>query len=547
VAASALACVGQTAADDPDAPAANGDKKPGAADVPPAAGAGPEDPTRQFVTGPGLRRLTQAEYVNTVFDLLGVPVTADVPDELIVGGHSAIAGAQKSGYDDTNQYVELALDVAETAAPKLLTQTACKDDACFAKWGADFLQRAFRSVPAKAVADRYAAILASTSTTAGTTPQSRLTTFVAAVLASPDFLYRREIGTGPVAGDATMRALDAYEVSSRLSYLVWQSMPDAELAQAAAAGGLLQPAQRLAQVDRMLRDARVKKGLGGFVRDWMALFEDQLSKKSPDVLKGVGVDLPQSAAKSLSMYVDDVLGMPTAARFSDLIMSDTAYVNATLAPVLGLAIKPTTFQKVMVDTSQRRGILMQPQVLGTHTKESGVSPFPLGKFLYENLLCETIPPPPATFTPPTDTVNDTQTLRQKLEAMTANEPCSTCHQRIGPPGFAFLPFDPIGRYKNADARGKPYDTTGALALKGQTERVSFSSATDLAAKLAAQPAVQRCVARRMFRWSYGRYESDRDDAAVGALEKASVASGSAVADLLKQLVGAPEFAQVRVP
>jgi hypothetical protein len=509
--------------------------QPGAAEIP-----------STFVTAPGLRRLTSAEYVNTISDLVGFQVTADVPDELIVGGHSEIAGAQKTGYDDTNRYVEIALDVAEAVAPKLLVQMACKDDACSAKWAADFVQRAFRSVPPKTILDRYGAMLASTGTDAGTTAQARLTTFLAAVLASPDFLYRREIGTGPVAGDATLRALDSYEVATRLSYLVWQSMPDATLAQAAAAGALSQPAQRLAQVDRMLGDARIKKGLGGFVRDWMALFEDQLSKKSPDVLKGVGATLPQSAAKSLSMFVDDVLAAPPTARFSDLLASDVAYVDSTLAPVLGLAIKPTTYQKVNLDTAQRRGILMQPLVLGTHTKESGLSPFPIGKFLYENLLCESIPPPPATFTPPTDNLNDTQTLRQKLEAMTANEPCSTCHSRIGPPGFAFLPFDPIGRYKNTDVRGKPYDTTGALVLGGQTEKVPFSSASDLANKLAGQPAVQRCVARRMFRWSYGRYESDRDAAALGAIEQASVASGSGVAELLRRLVAAPDFAQVRV-
>ncbi len=502
----------------------------------------PAEPTSSFyLTSPGMRRLTRPEYVNAVADLLAVPVNLDdLPDDQIIEGQSAIAGAHKTGYEDNNLYLGMAEKIAEIMSAKLVMSAACADAACYRTWATGFLTRAFRAPPAASTVDRFAALLSASE--AGSTPADRMTAFVEAVLVSPHFLYRKEIGTGT----GSDRTLGPYEVASRLSFLLWQSGPDADLLAAAAKGDISQPAARLAQVDRMLKDPRSARALRSFVGDWMGLFEKELSKKAPEVLAGLGSDFPDVAQRGFDMLVDDALAMTETAKLSSLLSLDYMFANSTLAKVLGVTASGSNFSKVMLKTNERRGILMHPLVLGTHTKESGASPFNIGKFIFENVLCDVIPPPPAMFAPVEDSTTETQTLRQRLEALTVSPTCANCHVRIGPPGFAFLPFDAISRYKNKDARGMPFDTKGILKLPFGEAPLPFDGASDLASKLSGSQGIQRCVARRMFRWTYGRYESPADKAAMDEIEQTAIATGTSVAPLLRKVAGAPAFGQVRI-
>ncbi len=499
-----------------------------------------EPAASKFVISPGLRRLTRAEYINSVADLLNVPVAIeDLPDEQIVEGHSVIALAQKTGYDDNNLYLGVAEKVAEAAAPKLVMEAGCADPACYRIWATGFLTRAFRGPPAAAVVDRYSALLSSAD--AGPTPADRLTAFVESALTSPHFLYRKEIGTGTGAD----RVLGSYEVATRLSFLLWQSGPDAALLAAAAKGELAQPASRLAQVDRLLKDPRASRALRSFVSDWMGLFEKELAKKAPEVLTGLGSDFPVVAQGAFDMLIDDALAATETAKFSSLLSLDYMFANSTLAKILGVTAAGSSLTKVMLKTNERRGILTHPLVLGAHTKESGASPFPIGKFIFENLACNSIPPPPAMFAPVEDTTTGDQTLRQRLEALTSSGTCANCHDRISPPGYAFLPFDAVGRYKNKDARGMPFDTKGTLRLPN-SDPLAFDGASDLAAKLATHPVIQRCVAQRLFRWTFGRYESMADKMTMDEIEQTSVETGASVGPLLRKVAGAPAFGYVRV-
>ncbi|MDX2020825.1 MAG: DUF1592 domain-containing protein [Deltaproteobacteria bacterium] len=490
-----------------------------------------------------LRRLTRAEYTNTIFDLLGVDVSKDDrPKELIIQGYSEIAGAQKLGYEDSNAFLNLGDKVAAATATKLDADMKCADKACLRTWASGFLLRAFREPPSDALVDRYAAILSAAD--AGGTQVERVTAFVSAVLSSPHFLYRKELGATAVSGDASVRAMNPYHVASRLSYMVWQSMPDAQLFAAADKKTLLDPAARKSELTRMLMDPRARKGLRAFVADWMGVFENNLGKKAPAVLMGTSADLPTVAAKAFDMLVDEVLTTASSPKFSDLLKTDQAFANENLGAVLGVTVTGTDLKKVTVPAKDRLGVLTNPMVIGAHSKESGASPFPIGKFVYENVLCESIPPPPASFPPVEDNATG-QTLRQKLESMTANEPCLSCHKRIGPPGFSFLPFDPVGRFKNTDAKGQPFDTTGTLLFEDDA-KMPFTSAADLGSKLASRPEAQKCIARRLFRWTFGRFEADGDAGAVSSFEKAAVDSSSGVAETLQQIVAAPSFTQVRV-
>ena len=491
-----------------------------------------------------LRRLTRAEYTNTVYDLLGVDLSADDrPRELVIQGHSEIAAGQKTGYEDSSQYLNLGDKVATSSAAKIDADMKCSAAPCYRTWATAFLLRAFREPPTSAVVDRYMAMLSAPA--AGATQVERVASFLNAVLVSPHFLYRKELGTTAVSGDATSKNINAYHVASRLSYLVWQSMPDATLFAAAEKKTLLDPAVRKTELERMLKDKRAQKGLRAFVADWMGLFDNNLGKKAATVLAGTPSDLAQQAARAFDLLVDEVLTTGASPRFSDLLKTDQVFANAALASVLGVAATGTDLQKVSLPSKDRVGILTNPMVIGAHSKESGASPFPMGKFVYENLLCEAIPPPPAAVPKVEDDAAMATTLRQKLESITKNQPCLSCHERIGPPGFSFLPFDPVGRFKNSDAKGRPYDTTGSLLFDGSPP-MPFTSAADLSTKLAGRPEIQKCIARRMFRWAYGRFEADIDQSGLNTIESTSVASSAGVAQTLQQIVAAPNFGQVRV-
>ncbi len=493
-----------------------------------------------YRTSPGARLLTRREYSHSIESLLGVKVDPNlVPLEQQVAGHGQIAAAQGVGLDDVDAYYSLGLQVAQTVVARDGMGCSFDDRVCAAKFVDDLLVRAFREPLSAEARARYLAILDAPA--AGSATRARLVTLVGAALSSPDFLYRKEIGSGsPTAGGVTK--LSDYEIATRLSYLVGETGPDQPLLDAAASGALQSPAGRLAQLERLLVASDARLGMRGFVFDWLGLSEGKLENKDPEVLKATPPNYAADALESLGLLVDDVL-FDNERDFLRLLDVERFVANQSMAGFLGIdGASASGFGPLALKTAERRGILTHPAVLAAHTKESGASPFPIGKFIYERLLCEVIGKPPQV--PSVDaTPMQGVTLRQKLEGMTAGAPCNTCHSRIGPPGFAFLPYDPVGRYQPNDGLGRPYDTAGVVPVGD--DNVAFQNAPELVMKLAGHPNTARCVARRMFRWTFGRFEGESDKAFMDSFQTSTVTQGAAVTKVLKALVGSEDFAQVR--
>jgi len=512
---------------------------------PAASGAGTARPIGadglpDYRTSPGVRLLTRREYSHSIESLLGVKVDANlVPLEQQVAGHGQIAAAQGVGLDDVDAYYSLGLQVAQTVVARDGAGCSFDDRACAAKYVDDLLVRAFREPLSAEGRARYLTILDAPA--AGSATRARLVTLVAAALSSPDFLYRKEIGSGsPTAGG--VGKLSDYEIATRLSYLLGETGPDQPLLDAAASGALQSPAGRLAQLDRLITGSDARLGMRGFVFDWLGLSEGKIENKDPEVLKATPPNYAADALESLGLLVDDVL-FDKERDFLRLLDVDRFVANQSMAGFLGIdGATSSDFGPLALKTAERRGVLTHPAVLAAHTKESGASPFPIGKFIYERMLCEVIGKPVQI--PSVDvTPVQGETLRQKLEGMTAGPSCSTCHTRIGPPGFAFLAYDPVGRYQANDGLGRPYDTAGVVPVGG--DNVAFQNAPDLVMKLAGHPNTARCVARRMFRWTFGRFEGEPDKAFMDGFQTSTVTQGAAVTEVLKALVGSETFAQVR--
>lgn len=502
------------------------------------AGGTASTPALRAASAPGLRRLTRVEYANTVKSLVGATVPREAqPKETLVDGHSEIAAAQKTGYDDTDRFYDLAESTASLAAADVLKGSGCTDLPCLKAWTPAFLRQAFRGAATNETIADYQTLL--NAADAGDTLVAKTQTLITAALASPYFLYRAELGGGRASPN-----LAAHELASRLSYLVWQTMPDQALLDLAEGGGLASPDQRAAALRSMLADTRSQGGLLGFTQDWFGVFDDVLANKDAKLLATAPEGLPALARQSFELSLQSTLAAP-GSKFTDLLRLESFYVNGDLASLLGVTASGDSFELVAVPASERRGLLTHPLLIGAHSKESGASPFSIGKFVYENVLCRKIPPPQAGI-PKVDETTTEQTLRQKLEGLTAGQPCATCHEQIGPPGFAFLPFDPIGRYSAKDGAGRPYDTAGLLRLPSFEEPVPFADVTELTEILASQPDVTRCVARRLYRFAYGRFEVDADAPSLTEIDTVATNSNAEVAALLESVVKQEQFIKAEV-
>ncbi|MEM9864789.1 MAG: DUF1592 domain-containing protein [Myxococcota bacterium] len=498
----------------------------------PIEGEGP-DGLPELRHSPGVRLLSADEYRSVVLDLFDVVVN-DAPGLQVVAGHGAITLAQAVGYDDVEAYYELGLGVAEQVVDGLDLECGAPETQCAEQWVAPVLRRALHREDADV--ERYLSILAEPA--AGDDVSSRLTTLIAALLSSPDFLYRRELGRGRVARG--VRELADVEIAQRMSFLLWQTAPDEALLAAAAAGELRSASGRRVHFMRMFADPRTRRGLRTFVADWMALNEGGIDSKDPEVLEGVAANLSSAAATSFDATVDRVL-LDAERSFPALLGTDVFVGSQEVGDVIGT--RSGAGEHIDLNVAERRGILTHPHVIAAHTKESGASPFPIGKFVNEQFLCELIDPPP--MIPEVDEEElEGETFRERMESRTASPACQGCHERIGPPGFAFLNFDPIGRYRAADSSGIPFDASGSLRIGN--DLLPFANAGELAAVLADHPVVARCTARRLFRWTFGHFEHEDDGGFVSELEDVSVGQAGAVQALLEALVTSETFSQVRI-
>jgi hypothetical protein len=350
------------------------------------------------------------------------------------------------------------------------------------------------------------------------------------MLISPQFLYRYEQGV-PVAGSSYAQ-LTQWELASRLSFLLWSSMPDATLLAAAEAGKLGTNDEILAQAKRMVDDPHYMPMVTGFVEQYLdldqldTLDKDQmeLPKWSPD-LRGV----MQTEADKL---IESVFSKNGDGKLATFLTAPYSFLNGTLAAFYGVTgVTGNDFQKVMLPPDRTSGMLSQGGWLSVHaTQDNGLTSLVFrGKFVRENLLCSPVPDPPPNaqdlnppFTPMT-------TPREWAMLRMAQPLCGTCHGIIDPMGFGFENFDPIGRWRDID-RGKTVDASGTLV--GSEVDGPFKGVPELGKKLASSKTVSDCVARQWFRFAVGREESDRDACSVDWLKKSMRDSGGDMRQLL---------------
>ena len=495
-----------------------------------------------------IRRMTRFEYNNTIRDLLGddsEPASGFVVEEEALGFNN-----QASALGVTpllaEQYMEASEHIAARAAghlDRLLPGwPACDPAAPGAAACADqlirgFGARAFRRPLEPAEIQRFEDLFAWGLTERGFSTAVQLV--VQAMLQSPHFLYRVELGLpDPVEADVVL--LTPHEIASRLSYLLWGSMPDRALFAAADAGALETPAQIKAQALRLLEDDRAHQAVANFHRQWLELGRIETISKDAAMYPAYADDLRPLWRAETEAFLDHVVFEDEAGDVAALLTAPYSMWNAELAAFYG-APGPSgdALERVDVDPAQRAGFLTHASLLSVLAKPDQSSPVHRGKFVRERLLCQTLPPPPndVEIVPPE--VEPGVTTRERFRQHREDLACAGCHKMMDPIGLGFEHYDAIGLWRDTD-QGLPVDATGEIVASRDADG-PFDGAVELAHKLAASDEVRQCVVTQWFRFGYGRAEQDDDQCTLAQLNQAFAGAGYNIKALLVALTQTDAF------
>jgi hypothetical protein len=495
-----------------------------------------------------IRRLTRVEYNNTVYQLLGdttEPANQFPPDEE-AGGFDNQANVLVVSPLLAEGYMGAAEQLAATHTPTLMGQlpnceggnvdeTACESDA--AAFIRSFGKRTYRRPLTDEEVTAHLDVFregTSLGENGGYSASAGVEMVVQLMLQSPHFLYRVEFGMAdPAHGDVV--PLTSYEIASRLSYLLWNTMPDSTLFEAADADQLRTPEQIEKQARRMLATPRAREAVKNFHRQWLHLDDIQprilANGKNPNIYPDYYTGLPMLWQSETEAFIDYAV-FEQDANVTTLFTAPYTMMNAELADFYGVSGPAgIEFERVDLDPTRYAGFLTHAGLLALLAKPDRSSPIHRGKFVRETLLCQ-VPPPPPDIVPEAPSVDESQTTRDQFTQHSEDPACKGCHTLMDPLGFGFEHFDGIGRYRETewgleiDARGELIETD----VDGP-----YNGVVELASRLASSDQVKACVATQWFRFAYGRSETSDDDCSMQDIQAAFAAADYDIKELIVAL------------
>jgi mono/diheme cytochrome c family protein len=309
---------------------------------------------------------------------------------------------------------------------------------------------------------------------------------VAAVLGSPEFLYRAIRGPAGASQNAEFNLTDL-ELASRLSFFLWNIGPDDELLDLAASGGLSKPGVFDAQVKRMLADSRVSSLVTSFAMKWLHLDDLDLVKPDPMVFQGFNDQLRKDFVTEAESFIASVLLEDHSVL--ELLTADHTFLNDRLARHYGIdGISGSQFRRVTLKEPTRFGLLGKAAVLMRTSYADRTSPVLRGAWVLDKLQgTPPAPPPPNVETNLAQTAGEKpKTVRARLEEHRSKPLCNQCHGVIDPMGLPLENFDAIGQYRTTDRQA------AAAAIDASTvlpSGVAVNGPVELRAQLAGRPAM----------------------------------------------------------
>jgi hypothetical protein len=517
---------------------------------------GPRDPGRVTI-----RRLNRAEYTNTIRDLLGIDFNsaADFPSDDVgygfdnIGDVLTLPPLLMEKYLDAAQQIAAKAIVTGKPVNKLNDYPESHRRIFFVAPGAkvspeaaaqQILQRlAMRAYRRPVGADELKRLmkLAANARFHGSTFESSIQLALEAILVSPHFLFRVELDPERDAG--AIRALNEYELASRLSYFIWSSMPDNELFDLAGRGRLRENLDR--QVRRMLADWKSKALVEDFAGQWLQL--RNLDQASPDKTQFAAFDqdLRRAMRTESEMFFAAILHEDRSVL--EMLDANYTFVNARLARYYGIqGVEGDRFRRVSLPSrgaaSARGGLITQAAVLTVTSNPSRTSPVKRGKWILDNILGAPPPDPPADVPKLQEDAKAVAsgTLRQRMERHRTDPNCAVCHKEMDSLGFALENFDAVGAWRTKDGNF-PIDAAGQLP-----DGRSFAGPRELKAVLrASKEQFVRCLANKLLTYSIGRGVETFDDRAIDVIVNSTKAGGYKISALFLGIVHSDPFEKRR--
>lgn len=473
-------------------------------------------------------RLSHQQWENTVRDLLALDALPGLSSTFALDPDSARFDTFAARTVSSNLWLDyqrgaevvaaaVARDPAKLA--KVVSQSALGNAEAFVT---ELGQRAFRRPLSAQEIDAHAALFAQAATlfSGGNAAVNGAELVIRAFLQSPHFLYRVESSTE--SKDKKIW-LSGYEVASRLSYGLWNTMPSAELFAAAKAGELATPEGVTQWTQTMLKDARAKGPLVSFHDQLFNVVNYGSIAKNKTLFPTFTEDLAPVLQDEARRFFEEIV-VTRGASVAGLLTTPVTFVNDRTAAFYGLSASyGNTLTRVDLDPAKRAGILTQLGFLSKYGSQAQSDPILRGVHISLDILCSALPAPPNDI-PALPALLDGQTNRQRVDMLTSVQPCAACHQTfINPLGFALESYDAIGQWRDTD-NGQPVNTAASFVLDGQS--VNFDGPVELSRALAQSPSVHRCYSKNWLEYVMGRKPAEEESGVLDNVATASVKADS---------------------
>lgn len=489
-----------------------------------------------------LRRLTRFEYGNAVSDLFGVDldVTELLPRDELGLGFDNQAGTLSFTDLHVEGYFAGALAVARAVSADrapLDAFSGCTDSSeeCARALVERLGERVLRRPTTEAERDRLLAFFADDYSSEGFSAGAAQV--VTALLQSPEFLHRFE--REPAPAETTLAS--PWVLASRLSFLLWGSVPDEALLAAGREGRLATASDVEREARRLLADERAMRGAEHFYRQWLRLSDFGELEKDTALFRIWSPELRADLEEETRLFLESVLWEGDA-RLSMLFTARYTFANARLADFYGLPLgdpdRTALTRTPFPAGTPRAGILTHASILASQAKANQTDPIHRGKFIREQFFCQIPEPPPPDLVVSPPRLDPRKTTRERFSQHRADPQCAGCHELLDPVGLVFEHYDAVGQYRATEA-GVPVDASGYLADTDVTGDVN--GVLELAPKLAESAEVRRCVVRQWFRYAFGRSESPEDACTLDALDESFARTRGNLRELLVSITQTAPF------
>jgi hypothetical protein len=492
---------------------------------------------------PRLWRLNDAQYTNVVHDVFGSAITvpADVSEAVSAGAEDLQRAESLTIGSDmiARNYMNSAHATALSAVANLGGLLGC--DAAAAGCVESFIKTKVAHAFRRPITDGETAdMMALYQLGASDGPSEGARVLLEYVLQSPAFLWRTELaGVDPEAPSTSPVPLGPYELAGAMSFLFLDSAPDDGLWAKATAGTLTSPAVISEEVDRLMALPSVEANIATKVGSWLSIKKTEATVKDAVLFPEFTPAVRDALSQGAKMFLRD---MVLDGKLSELITSHRMYLNQDLATIFGVpGVTGSSLAPVDVQLDERGGgILTQPAILAANSRVSKGDPVHRGLFVYLSMVCGSPPPGP----PPQALAVDAAlpadaTERERATFRASNAQCQGCHTRFDPFGLLTERYDPIGRYHEKDASGKPIDQTATIRM-GSSLDGPADGVGDLISRLRSSREFPDCASAKISAIAMGRTLADDNSCALRDVQDQFAKSESFI-DLFKALATSPGF------